>query len=155
MVVIPRGQSIRGPSTSGIAAQLDGQVEVLRPQLHAGRVGARSSASAQLLQDRGGEPVPIAKESGCFRIGFERLVVELDVSGKELSSDVVSRGGKRRDRRDSITGVALHDQQLSAHPDLDVGAEERGTESAAGVPQSDLAVRVPARGRDDMLRQTV
>ena len=82
-------------------------------------------------------------------------MTELDVIGQQVATDVVGRRVKGRDRCGSLAIRLLYDELGAAHANLDVGAEERCAEPAAGVAQSDLAVGVAPRRRDHLLGQAV
>src|SRR5205085_1946903 len=62
VVGVARGPAEVGPATVG--AEVDGDVEVLGPQLDPGRLVVVGGLLPELLQDGGDEPEPVAHGSG-------------------------------------------------------------------------------------------
>src|SRR5215211_9004817 len=128
LVVAGRAAEVR---PLGFRAELEGDVEVLGPELHRGGI-AVGLHGAQLLEDRAGEAVEVAERA---------------------------RGGDV-DVWEGLAGLLpapLADELSVLHPYLTVGAvflEEGSAEAAARVTKGDLVLRL-AGGRDDRLRDLV
>src|ERR1700736_6766515 len=121
MWLIPGGAAGDAGSPSVLATELDRQVEVLRPELDTGGIGAPGiGTDAKLLEDRRREPIPLAKK--CRGLGVDRQPVlrQRNVVGQEFAADLIGGGDERGDRRGALTTVPHDDQLLAGHADLDV-----------------------------------
>ena len=142
-------------------ADLDRNVEVAGPQLHAAGIGCAWSA-AQLFQRRGGHTEPVADERHQLPVHRQRAVeiaqchgVVLGLVAGGLDSQELGRRAQRGDRFGVNPVAVLHHQEIALHPHLGVIAEERGAEAAQSPAQAELTVGRLAGVRNNSVGQPV
>src|SRR4051812_36913462 len=97
MPSVARRGAVRRALARGVRAQLEGEVEVLWPELDAPRLVDRQRLRAQPLEHEHPEAVPVAHEAARLRRDGERLLAERHVGTGQLVAHELRRGGEGLD----------------------------------------------------------